>query len=101
MRMKRNRTELVFIVDKSGSMGGLEEDTIGGFNAMLKKQQKAEGEAFVTTVLFDHGYELLHDRINIKGISPITEKDYEVVRTLIEPGRKKLKGIISDVQGIK
>ena len=76
--MKRNRTELVFILDKSGSMGGLEEDTIGGFNAMLKKQQKAEGEAFVTTVLFDDGYELLHDRIPIKGISPITEKDYEV-----------------------
>ena len=78
MRMKRNRTELVFILDKSGSMGGLEEDTIGGFNAMLKKQQKAEGEAFVTTVLFDNGYELLHDRIPVKGISPITEKDYEV-----------------------
>ena len=76
--MKRNRTELVFILDKSGSMGGLEEDTIGGFNAMLKKQQKAEGEAFVTTVLFDDGYELLHDRIPIKEISPITEKDYEV-----------------------
>ena len=53
--MKRNKTELVFILDKSGSMAGLEEDTIGGFNAMLKKQQKAEGEAFVTTVLFDHG----------------------------------------------
>ena len=78
MKMKRNRTELVFILDKSGSMAGLEEDTIGGFNAMLKKQQKAEGEAFVTTVLFDHGYELLHDRIPVKGISPITEKDYEV-----------------------
>ena len=78
MKMKRNRTELVFILDKSGSMGGLEEDTIGGFNAMLKKQQKTEGEAFVTTVLFDHGYELLHDRIPVKGISPITEKDYEV-----------------------
>ena len=76
--MKRNLTELVFILDKSGSMAGLEEDTIGGFNAMLKKQQKAEGEAFVTTVLFDHDYELLHDRINVKGISPITEKDYEV-----------------------
>lgn len=59
-------------------MGGLEEDTMGGFNAMLKKQQKAEGEAFVTTVLFDDRYELLHDRIPIKGISPITERDYEV-----------------------
>ncbi|MFB5195884.1 hypothetical protein ACE198_13295 [Neobacillus sp. KR4-4] len=76
--MKRNLTELVFILDKSGSMAGLEADTIGGYNAMLKKQQKAEGEAIVTTVLFDHDYDLLHDRINVRGISPITEKDYEV-----------------------
>ena len=59
-------------------MAGLEEDTIGGFNAMLKKQQKADGEAFVTTVLFNHLYELLHDRINVRGIAPITEEDYEV-----------------------
>lgn len=59
-------------------MAGLEADTIGGYNAMLKKQQKAEGEAIVTTVLFDHEYDLLHDRINVRGISPITEKDYEV-----------------------
>lgn len=76
--MKKNVTELVFILDKSGSMAGLEADTIGGFNSMLMKQQKAKGEAFVTTVLFNHHYELLHDRINIKGISPITEEDYEV-----------------------
>jgi uncharacterized protein YegL len=76
--MKRNVTELVFILDKSGSMAGLEADTIGGFNAMLMKQQKAEGEAFVTTALFNHKYELLHDRINVKGISPITNRDYEV-----------------------
>lgn len=76
--MKRNLTELVFILDKSGSMAGLEADTISGFNAMLKKQQKAEGEALVTTALFNHHYELLHDRINVRGISPITEKDYEV-----------------------
>jgi uncharacterized protein YegL len=76
--MKRNVTELVFILDKSGSMAGLEADTIGGLNAMLMKQQKAEGEAFVTTALFNHQYELLHDRINVRGISPITEKDYEV-----------------------
>jgi len=77
-KMKKDLTELVFILDKSGSMAGLEADTIGGYNAMLKKQQKEEGEAIVTTVLFDHGYELLHDRININGISPITEEDYEV-----------------------
>lgn len=78
MILKKNLTELVFILDKSGSMAGLEADTIGGYNAMLKKQQQAEGEAIVTTVLFDHEYDLLHDRINIKGISPLTEKDYEV-----------------------
>ncbi|MEH7298727.1 vWA domain-containing protein [Neobacillus drentensis] len=76
--MKKNVTELVFILDRSGSMAGLEADTIGGFNAMLAKQQKAEGEAIVTTVLFDHQYELLHDRINVKGISPMTDEDYEV-----------------------
>ena len=76
--MKKNITELVFILDRSGSMAGLEADTISGFNAMLAKQQKAEGEAIVTTVLFDHQYELLHDRINVKGISPMTDEDYEV-----------------------
>lgn len=76
--MKKDLTELVFILDKSGSMAGLEADTIGGYNAMLKKQQKAEGEAVVTTVLFDHDIELLHDRIHVKGISPITDEDYEV-----------------------
>ncbi|WP_338469731.1 hypothetical protein R4Z10_13025 [Niallia sp. XMNu-256] len=79
--MTRNRTELVFILDKSGSMAELEGDTIGGFNAMLKKQQKAEGEAFVTNVLFDHRYTLLHDRMPIKGVLPMTEKDYEVEGT--------------------
>ncbi|MGI8384038.1 vWA domain-containing protein [Robertmurraya sp. P23] len=76
--MKKNVTEVVFILDKSGSMAGLETDTIGGYNSMLNKQKKAEGEAFVTTVLFNHKYELLHDRINVRGISPITESDYEV-----------------------
>lgn len=76
--MKKGLTELIFIIDRSGSMGGLEGDTIGGFNAMLKEQQAVEGEAFVTTVLFDDQYELLHDRINIKAISPLTEKDYTV-----------------------
>ncbi|MEK4523681.1 vWA domain-containing protein [Psychrobacillus sp. FSL W7-1457] len=76
--MKNNLTELVFILDKSGSMTGLEADTIGGFNAMLAKQKKEEGEAIVTTVLFNDDYELLHDRINVKGVSPITERDYQV-----------------------
>ena len=76
--MKNNLSELVFILDRSGSMSGLEKDTIGGFNSMLEKQKKEEGEALVTTVLFDNRYELLHDRINIKGISPITDEEYYV-----------------------
>jgi len=76
--MKKNLTELVFILDRSGSMAGLESDTIGGFNAMLEKQKNEPGEAVVTTVLFDDRYELLHDRIDIKGVSPITQKEYYV-----------------------
>jgi uncharacterized protein YegL len=76
--MKKNLTELVFILDRSGSMSGLESDTIGGYNALLKKQKEEPGEAIVTTVLFDDNYELLHDRINVKGIRPITEKEYFV-----------------------
>jgi uncharacterized protein YegL len=76
--MKKGLTELVFILDRSGSMSGLEEDTIGGYNAMLEKQQKEPGEAILTTVLFDNEYELLHDRINIKGVKPITEREYFV-----------------------
>lgn len=76
--MKINVTELVFILDKSGSMSGLEDDTIGGYNAMLHKQKNEDGEARVTTVLFNHDYDLLHDRINLKGIAPITRGEYEV-----------------------
>lgn len=76
--MNKNLTEIVFILDRSGSMHGLEGDTIGGFNSLLEKQKAEEGEAVVTTVLFDDKYELLHDRINIKGISPITTEDYYV-----------------------
>jgi uncharacterized protein YegL len=76
--MKTNGTELVFILDRSGSMSGLEADTIGGYNAMLAKQKNEEGEATVTTVLFNHDIDLLHDRIKIKGIAPITEQEYEV-----------------------
>ena len=75
---KANLTELIFILDRSGSMGGLESDTIGGFNAMLKKQQEEQGECRITTALFDHEYELLHDRIDIKAVSPITDKEYFV-----------------------
>ncbi|MGM0395912.1 MAG: vWA domain-containing protein [Bacillota bacterium] len=76
--MKKDLTELVFILDRSGSMCGLESDTIGGFNSLLKKQQEEKGDALVTTVLFDDNYELLHDRINIKGIGPISSKEYYV-----------------------
>lgn len=76
--MENKTTELVFILDKSGSMSGLETDTIGGYNSMLKKQQDEPGEAIVTTVLFDDKYEILHDRTNIKGIKPITDKEYFV-----------------------
>jgi len=76
--MKKGLTELVFILDKSGSMSGLESDTIGGYNSMLAKQKAVEGECYITTVLFDNNYELLHDRIDIKTVSSITEKEYEV-----------------------
>lgn len=71
-------TELVFILDRSGSMSGLESDTIGGFNAMLKKQQDEPGECRITTVLFDHHCEILHDRIDIKAVRQITKKEYFV-----------------------
>lgn len=76
--MKTNRTELVFILDRSGSMSGLEADTIGGYNSMLEKQKKEAGEATVTTVLFDDQYELLHDRIDLRGVWPITDREYYV-----------------------
>lgn len=76
--MKKGLTELVFILDRSGSMAGLESDTIGGFNSMLKKQQDIEGDCHITTVLFDHNYELLHDRIDIKAVNPMTDKEYWV-----------------------
>ena len=75
--MKKGLTELVFILDRSGSMSGLERDTIGGFNAMLEKQKHAEGEAYVSTVLFDHETLVIHDRADIRHVAPLTEKDYE------------------------
>jgi len=76
--MTNNITELAFILDRSGSMSGLESDTIGGYNAFLKKQIETEGEAFITTALFDDRYELVHDRANIKAVSPLTDKEYFV-----------------------
>lgn len=71
-------TELVFILDRSGSMGGLEEDTIGGFNSMIEKQKKQEGACLVSTVLFDHEISTLHDRVPLGDIEPMTDKDYYV-----------------------
>ena len=76
--MKKNLTELVFILDRSGSMTGLEGDTIGGFNAMIEKQKKESGEAFVSTVLFDNVSEVIHDRVDIQKIEPMTDRDYYV-----------------------
>ena len=69
-------TELVFILDRSGSMGGLEKDTIGGFNAMLKKQKKQEGEVLVSTVLFNSYSKVIHDRVPLEQVQPMTEEDY-------------------------
>lgn len=78
MEKKNNITELVFIIDRSGSMSGLEADTIGGFNAMIEKQRNKEGECFVSTVLFDHETKVIHDRERLSEIKPMTEKDYTV-----------------------
>ncbi|SHE79216.1 vWA domain-containing protein [Schwartzia succinivorans] len=76
--MKKGLTEIVFILDRSGSMSGLEKDTIGGFNSMLKKQQKENGEALVSTVLFDDSCDVIHDRVPIGDVKPLTEDDYFV-----------------------
>lgn len=77
--MKENNiTELVFILDRSGSMSGLESDTIGGFNAMIAKQKKEPGEAYVSTVLFDNECRVLHDRLPLSKISKMTARDYTV-----------------------
>ncbi|MBR3630551.1 MAG: VWA domain-containing protein [Oscillospiraceae bacterium] len=78
MNEKNNITEMVFILDRSGSMGGLESDTIGGFNAMIGNQKKEEGKAYVTTVLFDNEYEVLHDRLELSEVPQMTDKDYTV-----------------------
>ncbi|MGI6265073.1 MAG: vWA domain-containing protein [Acutalibacteraceae bacterium] len=76
--MKNNLTEIVFILDRSGSMAGLESDTIGGFNAMLQKQKKEDGEAFVTTVLFDNDSRTVHDRLPLEQVPAMTDADYTV-----------------------
>ena len=76
--MRENLTEIVFILDRSGSMSGLESDTIGGFNSMIAKQQKEEGEAIVSTVLFDDETDVIHDRVAIGEVRKLTEEDYYV-----------------------
>lgn len=77
-KIKNGITELVFILDRSGSMSGLESDTIGGFNAMIEKQKKQDGECYVSTVLFDNVSEVLHDRVKLSDIKPMTDREYTV-----------------------
>ena len=74
--MKKNLTEMVFILDKSGSMAGLEADTIGGFNGMIERQKKAEGEALVSTVLFSNESTVLHDRVDLQELAAMTDRQY-------------------------
>ena len=76
--MKKNLTELVFILDRSGSMAGLEQDTIGGFNAMMKKQRREPGEALISTVLFDSESQVIHDRVPLDQVPVLTEEEYYV-----------------------
>jgi len=76
--MNKNLTEIVFILDRSGSMAGLEDDTIGGFNAMLEKQKKVPGEALLSTVLFANDSTVLHDRVDIQKVEPMTGQQYQV-----------------------
>ena len=76
--MKKNLTEIVFILDRSGSMSGLEVDTIGGFNSMIEKQKREAGEALISTVLFDNLSEVIHDRVPIGRVEPMTDREYYV-----------------------
>lgn len=76
--MRKGLTELVFILDRSGSMSGLESDTTGGFNSMIERQKKEKGEAYVSTVLFDDVSEVIHDRVNIADVRELSDRDYYV-----------------------
>ena len=76
--MKKNLTEMVFILDKSGSMSGLEQDTIGGFNGMIERQKKEDGEALVSTVLFSNESTVIHDRLDLRKVEPLTDRQYYV-----------------------
>ena len=76
--MNNNLTEIVFILDRSGSMAGLEDDTIGGFNAMVEKQKKEQGEALLSAVLFSDGNQVIYDRVDIQKVEPMTDRQYRV-----------------------
>jgi uncharacterized protein YegL len=76
--MKKGLTEVVFILDRSGSMSGLEADTIGGFNSLIEKQKKEEGEALISTVLFDDSCEVLYDRVPLDKVEPMNDRQYYV-----------------------
>ena len=76
--MRKGLTEIVFILDRSGSMSGLETDTIGGYNSLIQKQKKEDGEAYISTVLFDDVCEVLHDRVSLEQIQPMTDNEYYV-----------------------
>ena len=76
--MRKNLTEMVFILDKSGSMSGLEKDTIGGFNSMIERQKKEPGEALVSTILFSNESKVIHDRVELSKIEPMTDRQYYV-----------------------
>lgn len=76
--MKKGLTEMVFILDRSGSMAGLESDTIGGFNAMVEKQKREPGEALISTVLFSTDHRVIHDRVDVREVAPLTGRDYMV-----------------------
>lgn len=76
--MNQNLTEIVFILDASGSMAGLEADTMGGFNSMLERQKQEKGEAYISTVLFDNESRVLHDRLPLSKVTPMTGRDYQV-----------------------
>lgn len=78
VKIHNNITEMVFILDRSGSMSGLEKDTIGGFNSLIEKQKKQSGKCYVSTVLFDHEIQVVHDRVELADIKPMTEDDYFV-----------------------
>lgn len=101
--MNKDLTEIVFILDRSGSMGHLTTDTIGGYNAFIDKQKKEASAALVTTILFDDYYEILHNAVDIRHINPLTEKDYFVrgSTALLDAIGKTINGTISRVKTLK